>query len=109
MKRQHNFRSRFLLFPLFAAVAALVMGAIVMFLWNATLPALVGVTTISFWQAVGLLLLCRILFGNFGRGSMGGNPRWKNHSGPPWREKWNSMTDDERAKLREEWRKRCGK
>jgi hypothetical protein len=113
MRRQHNFRPRFLLFPLFAAAAALVMGGVVKYLWNATLPALLGVAVISFWQAVGLLVLCRILFGNFGRGSMGGGPRWKNHNGfqggPPWREKWNSMTDEERTKLREEWRKRCGK
>ncbi len=113
MNRQHNFRSRFLLFPLFAAVAALLMGALVMWLWNAILPALLGVAFISYWQAVGLLVLCRILFGNFGRGAMGSPARWKNHEGfrggTQWREKWTSMSDEERAKIREEWRKRCGK
>ncbi len=111
MNRQHNFRPRFLLFPLFAAAAALLTGALVMFLWNAILPALLGVAFISYWQAVGLLVLCRILFGNFGRGTMGGG--WKNHEKmrgkAQWREKWTSMSDEEHAKLREEWRKRCGK
>ena len=110
MNRQHNYRPRFLLFPLFAVAAALLMGVVVRFLWNAILPALLGVAFISYWQAVGLLVLCRILFG---RGSMGGNPRWKNNEGarigPPWREKWANMTDEERAKLKEEWRRRCQK
>jgi hypothetical protein len=111
MNQQHNFRPRFLLFPLFVAAAALLTGALVMFLWNAILPALLGVAFISYWQAVGLLVLCRILFGNFGRGTMGGG--WKNQEKmqgkAQWREKWRSMSDEERAKLREEWRKRCGK
>lgn len=113
MRRHSNYRSRFLLFPLFAVAAVLLMGVVVRFLWNAILPALLGVTIISYWQAVGLLVLCRILFGNFGRSSMGGNPRWKNNEGtrmgPPWREKWANMTDEERAKLKEEWRRRCQK
>jgi hypothetical protein len=113
MRRHPNYRPRFLLFPLFAVAAALLMGVVVKFLWNAILPALLGVAFISYWQAVGLLILCRILFGNFGRGSMGGNPRWKNNEGarigPPWREKWANMTDEERAKLKEEWRRRCQK
>lgn len=113
MRRQSNFRPHFLFFPVFAVAAALLMGVVVRFLWNAILPALLGVAVISYWQAVGLLVLCRILFGNFGRGFMGGNPRWKNNEGtrigPPWREKWANMTDEERTKLKEEWRRRCQK
>ncbi|WP_041339863.1 hypothetical protein [Runella slithyformis] len=111
MNRSRNDRPRFWLFPFFAAAAALALGAIVKWLWNAILPPLLGVSLISFWQAVGLLVLCRILFGNFGRGSMGGNARWRGENkmpgGPPWREKWTNLTDEERAKLKEEWRKRC--
>lgn len=113
MNRPRNDRPRFWLFPFFAAAAALALGGIVKWLWNAILPPLLGVSLISFWQAVGLLVLCRILFGNFGRGSMGGNARWNREGrlqgGPPWREKWTNMTDEERAKLKEEWRKRCGR
>ncbi|RDB04895.1 hypothetical protein [Runella aurantiaca] len=113
MNRPRNYRPRFWLFPLFAAVAALALGGVVKWLWNAILPPLLGVGIISFWQAVGLLVLCRILFGNFGRGSMGGNHRWNQgnrfQGGGAWREKWRNMTDEERAKLKEEWRKRCQK
>ncbi|WP_428665249.1 hypothetical protein [Runella sp.] len=110
MNRPHKYRLRFLLFPFFAA-AALVLGWVVKWLWNTILPPLLGVGIISFWQAVGLLILCRILFGNFGRGSMGGNPRWKQEdhfqARAQWRQKWTNMTDEERAKFKEEWKKRC--
>ncbi|MFN8347303.1 MAG: hypothetical protein U0X91_20030 [Spirosomataceae bacterium] len=112
MNRQPNFRPRFLFFPLMAAAAVLLMGAVVRFLWNAILPALIGVSVISYWQAVGLLVLCRILFGNFGRGGMGRPPRWESKrgfQGGQWRNKWADMTEEEREKLKEEWRRRCQK
>ena len=41
-------------------------GELVMHLWNWLLPALFGWHPIGFWQALGLLVLCRILFGGFG-------------------------------------------
>lgn len=41
-------------------------GEIVLRLWNWLLPPLFGWRTITFWQALGILLLCRILFGGFG-------------------------------------------
>jgi uncharacterized membrane protein len=44
-------------------------GGIVMLLWNSLLPVLFGLRAISFWQALGILVLCRILFGGFGGGS----------------------------------------
>jgi hypothetical protein len=45
-------------------------GVIVMSLWNWLLPAIFGIAVINFWQALGLLVLCRILFGSFGAGKM---------------------------------------
>ena len=48
-------------FALFIALG----GAIVMQLWNWLLPPLFGWRHITFWQALGLLALCRILFGGF--------------------------------------------
>jgi len=41
-------------------------GAIVQLLWNWLLPEILSVRAISFWQALGLLALSRILFGGFG-------------------------------------------
>ena len=46
-------------------------GELVMHLWNWLLPPLFGWHLITFWQALGLLLLSRILFGSWGSG--GGN------------------------------------
>jgi hypothetical protein len=45
-------------------------GLVIQFLWNATLVPLFEISTISFWQAVGLFILAKIIFG-FGGGSSG--------------------------------------
>jgi len=42
-------------------------GEVVKQLWNWLLPPLFGWPQVTFWQALGLLALCRILFGGFGR------------------------------------------
>ena len=41
-------------------------GEIVLQLWNWLLPQLFGWRPITFWQALGMLALCRVLFGGFG-------------------------------------------
>lgn len=93
-------RPFFLLIPVFI----LAVSGVVMLLWNALLPEILGVKAITYWQAMGLLILCRILFGGFRFGG-GGRPPF----GPPahLRRKWMSMTDEEKANFKEEWRKRC--
>ena len=124
MNQPHRYRVRFPFFPFFAGIAALVLGGGVMLLWNAILPNLLNVNPIKYWQAVGLLVLCRILFGNFG-GRMNGGPgrwnkNWQNDANGdpndktsfgfrPWRRKWMNMTHEERLQFREEMRRRCGK
>ena len=99
-----NRRKRRFFFLFFIPVLFLVFASIVMFLWNATLPAILNLNTITFWQAAGLLVLCRILFGGF---RFGGSRR--GFGGPPahLRDKWMNMTDEEKKKFREEWKKRC--
>lgn len=111
MDQRHIYRRRFRMFPLIALAAALVLGAVVRWLWNAILPALLNVNPISYWHAVGLLVLCRILFGNFGGrpGGFGGPP---GGFGDPmvrraWREKWRNMSDEDRKKFKQEMRNRC--
>ena len=106
-----NKRRIFLGFPFLIIVAALLMGLIVMLLWNFIFPAVLHTEKISYWQAVALLVLCRILFFGFRRGRPGDHraQMWRG-AGPQWRQKWMTMSDEERAKFREEWRqKRCGK
>ncbi|MGA3259699.1 MAG: hypothetical protein ABSE35_12530 [Bryobacteraceae bacterium] len=77
-------------------------GEIVQQLWNWLLPALFGWRQITFWQALGLLALCRILFGGFGgRGLHRSNFRRRKA------EHW-GMTPEEREKFRQGMRSRCG-
>lgn len=79
------------------------IGWIVMQLWNWLLPTLFGLHTIGFWQALGLLLLCRILFGGFG-----GHGHGKSRMQQRWAERWERMTPEEREKFRHGIRGRCG-
>lgn len=90
----------------FTVVALLVFGFVVMGLWNAILPEVLGVQSISFVQALGILLLSKILFGGFHGKRFGGNggPRWNQGM----KEKWKTMTPEEREKFKSEWRNRCG-
>lgn len=89
------------------------MSYLVMTLWNWVLPAVFGLATITYWQAVGILLLSKLLFGFGGWGHKNHYAsHWKQHGGAAWKEKMEeklkSMSPEEREKLREEWKKRCG-
>lgn len=101
-------RRFFFFIPFMIAAAVLFFGALVMWLWNNILPAVLGVGALTYWQAVGLLILCRILFGGFRGGPSRGRQNWS-RSGPRWREKWMNMSEAERTKFQAEWRERCRK
>jgi len=74
-----------------AAIA--ICGFAVLQLWNWLMPALFGLKLITFWQAVGLLVLCRLLFGGSRGFSKGRRGRW---GGRGMRERWARMTPEER-------------
>jgi len=57
--------SMILLGVLTAAVVGLLLGFVVMWLWNWLMPTIFGLTSINFWQAWGLVLLSHILFKSF--------------------------------------------
>lgn len=82
-----------------AAIAGIILftflgGEVVKALWNWLLPSLFGARQITFWQAVGLLALCRILVGGFGlHGGRSGMRR--------------RLTAEERERFREGMRGRC--
>lgn len=76
---------------LFVAVG----GWVVQSLWNWLLPSLFGWPTLTFWQALGLLALCRVLFGGFG---IMGSPRRR------MMDRWGRMDPEERARIRERMR-----
>ena len=58
--------------PIFITLFVLIGGGLVMLLWNWLLPPLFGWPQITLLQGFGLLALCRILFGGFGKGGGGG-------------------------------------
>jgi uncharacterized membrane protein len=83
---------------------AFIGGEIVKHLWNWLLPSLFGWRQISIWQALGLLVLCRILFGGFG---MHGSNRGS-HMRRRMAERWERMSPEEREKYRQSFRGRWG-
>jgi len=90
-----------------ALVAMTAIGCVVMLLWNALVPQLFGGPSLSFWQAVGLLLLSHIL--------LRGWAPWRYRDGwkhDRWRkrfeEKLATLSPEERDKLKAEWMHRCG-
>ena len=94
---------RVLRVALFATLAAGVASYLVMSLWNILMPSIFAVRAISFWQALGLLVLSKILFGGF-RPYAGGGPRWRRRL----MERWEQMTPEEREKFKQGMRRGCG-
>ena len=82
-------------------------GEIVLQLWNWLLPSLFGWRQITFWQALGILALCRILFGGSGW-HRSGRSHFRRRMQERMDERWNRMTPDERERARQSWRGRCG-
>jgi hypothetical protein len=78
-------------------------GVIVRLLWNWLLPPLFGWHTLTFWQALGLLALCRILFGGLGVHGTG-HHRLRHRMA----ERCDSMTPEEREQFRQRMRERWG-
>jgi hypothetical protein len=79
---------------LFAIAFVGMMGLLTVGLWNLLVPPILGLPTISFWQALGLLLLSRLLFG--GLGGWGRRMRKARFS-----RGWNGLTPEERQRFRD--------
>ncbi|WP_128543165.1 hypothetical protein [Larkinella soli] len=107
----------------FALLFVTLAGLAVSGLWNWLVPSLFAGPAITFWQALGLLALARILVG-FGGRPGGWGPRgggWGGRYGHPrhayWRqrmaERWQNMTPEERnqfkAQMKQQWREGCGR
>lgn len=93
---------KFLFFAAAAVLIAGLLGLVVMLLWNALLPDILGVKSITFWQALGLLILSRILFGGF-------KGKSRRHRGKPgsWKEKWGGFTESDKEDLKRKWKEKC--
>lgn len=105
MRHKHPFGHSRLPIPLpllMFLAAALGFGLLVMLLWNAVLPPLLGVAQIGFFQALGLLILCRVLFG--GVSGFGGPEKFgewgdRGRHVRDMRERWHNMSPEEREEF----------
>ncbi|MHB8500027.1 MAG: Asp23/Gls24 family envelope stress response protein [Candidatus Acidiferrales bacterium] len=97
-----------ILAPFAIALFIWIGGELVMRLWNWLLPTLFGWRQITFWQSVGLLALCRILFGGWSGSGHGPRSNMRRRIDQRMDERWEKMTPEEREKFRQSWRSRCG-
>ncbi len=100
---RRNWPARIAKFTVFGLLFFTLFTFVVMRLWNWLTPALFGWHLITFWQALGLLVLSKILFGGF-RGGPHRNWNWRGRMF----ERWEQMTPEERENFRERMRSRCG-
>jgi hypothetical protein len=95
--RSFFYKRRFLFIPLGVAAFLSLISFVVMSLWNCLLPGILHVGVITFWQAMGIFVLCKILFG-FGKGGRGfGGGPWMRHR---MEERFKNMTPEEREKFK---------
>ena len=104
---KHNVPMKILKVLVIVTVACAAFGFIVMNLWNALIPELFHGPLLTFWQAVGLLVLSHILL-------RGWSP-WRHFGGwkhDHWRNrlesKMASMTPEEKERFKQEWQGLCG-
>ena len=101
---QFGFRKKFIFIPFLVVGAIALFSYVVLLLWNGLLPDILHVSAITYWQAMGILVLCKILFG-FGGGGGRGRGQWMQHR----MERFKNMSPEEQERFREEMRARCGK
>src|SRR6266700_1511225 len=97
---------RFLLFIPLVALGVFIFGEVVMILWNGVLAPVLNVHPVTFWQALGILALSKVLFSSFnGRGGGPGRYAWKKRK----MKNWKDMTPEEKEKFKGQWRDYCGR
>ena len=94
----------------FILIFSLLAGLAVMLLWNALIPEIFNGPKIEFFQAIGLLILARLLAGGFGG--------WRrhcgcgHHHGGYWRKRWEArmagMSPEEKEQFLKRVREKCG-
>ena len=94
-------------FVLLAITGIFVVGFVTMQLWNWLVPVLFKGPVITIWQALGLLLLSKLLFWGFGGGKGHHAERKRAYWRAQWREKFSSMTPEDRElmkqKMKDKW------
>ena len=94
-----------------AAFFALVVFAL-MYCWNYAMPNVFGLPVITFWQALALLIVSKILFWSGFRGGRRGfgppahvREMWANRTGP----RMQNMSPEEKERVKKYWEHKCGR
>ena len=94
-------------FPFIFAAIVLIKGGLVMLIWNALIPDLFHGPIVNFGQAIGLVVLAKLLVG------LGGSHMWKGHRGGGFGRhhdhRWGKLSSEEREKIREHMREHHGR
>ncbi|MBK8925971.1 MAG: hypothetical protein IPM74_08715 [Crocinitomicaceae bacterium] len=100
-------KAKYIWWPIGFAAIVVIVSFIVMWLWNWLMPELFGLVVINFWQALGLLILSKILFGGvWGHHKAchhGHHHDWKYR----FKSKWQCMSEDERKKWEDKFAAKC--
>lgn len=75
------------------------------YIWNITIPEIFGLRSLSYFQALCLLIISRILFGGFGFrwANSGKNKFWKERV----KMKMQNMTPEEREEFKRKLSQKC--
>ncbi len=96
-----NCKAKCVKIGLLAAIGIAALGWVVMLLWNWLMPGLfASAQEVGYLQALGILVLSKILFGGFGGGCHGRGKAHQQH--------WESMTPEEREQLKGQFKSRWG-
>jgi len=108
--RNSLYRGRFILIPIGIAAFLSATSFVVMTLWNYLLPGILHVGVITFWQAMGIFILCKILFG-FGKGGhrWGGGGGGRDWMRGRMSEKFRNMTPEQKEEFKAKWDQKCGR
>lgn len=92
-------------------VGLFAISGVVTLLWNWIIPSISTLTTLTYWQAMGLFVLCRILFGGFRFGFRKHHQGFHKHLAKhaPFKDRFMEMNDEERQQFKNQWKQRCCK
>jgi hypothetical protein len=91
---------------IFGSLMVVLFGLVTQLLWNWLVPVLFSGPVISFWQAMGLLVLSKLLFWGFG----GHNKKWSSHRNHQWKGQWmerySKLSPEDREKFKQKFKEK---
>ena len=102
---QQHWRKRRLFFLPLIIIGLFAVSAVIMLLWNWIIPGISTLSALTFWQAMGLFILCRILFHGFHfRNNYNSHHRFVRAA---FKDKFMNMNEQERQQFKDQWKQRC--